>query len=380
MKKVLYIYGNLPSYREDFFTLLSSSLDKEGIEMKVLYGCIKNKQTRQADARLYKTQKLTTKIYNLKLLRFSRMNGLLKAIKKERPDAIVFQFNQTNLSEWDVLRYCKKKSIPYGIWGCNYTRNDLIKPLVIIRNIIYHLLYRNASILIPYGSMYKDFLINMGIEQDKIIVAQNTIDIETISLHAPIKTKESYNHSTTRILYVGALAPQKCIESSIDAVAQLIDEGLDIVYDIVGGGTLFDSLKNLCSQKSGKSKERIVLHGAKYGEDLKKFFCNADLFLMPGTGGLGVNEAMAYGLPIISTIGDETIFDLIDGNGFLMSNMGNKVEQIDCIRNFISLSAEEKLEMSKQSIKLIRERASLMNMVEKHLLACKKLVYEDSIV
>ena len=31
MKKILYIYGNLPSYREEFFTQLSSRLEEEGI-------------------------------------------------------------------------------------------------------------------------------------------------------------------------------------------------------------------------------------------------------------------------------------------------------------------------------------------------------------
>lgn len=95
---------------------------------------------------------------------------------------------------------------------------------------------------------------------------------------------------------------------------------------------------------------------------------------MPGTGGLGVNEAMAYGLPIISTIGDETIIDLIDGNGYLLKEMGNIEEQAASIKRFINLTREQKIQMSERSLNIIRERATLKNMVEKHSLACQHLI------
>lgn len=374
MKKVLYIYGNLPAYRESFFTQLSSCLGQEDIEMKVLYGYITNKQTKQAAAREYKTQKFETKLNDLKILRLSRMMGLLDAVKEEKPDAVIFQFNQTNLSEWKVLRYCRKNHIPYAIWGCNYTRADLKGWLVKLRNIIYKYVYRHASVCIPYGSLYHDFLVNLGMPKNKVITAQNSIDVESISASVSERTIESFSHKTTRVLYVGALAPQKRIESSIEAVAQLINEGEDLIYDIVGGGTQLEVLKDYLSAKPSKIRERIILHGAKYGDELRYFFLHADVFFMPGTGGLGVNEAMAYGLPIISTIGDETVVDLIDGNGYLLKNMGDSPEQVICLRNFLALSAVDKLEMSKKSIDIILGKASLKNMVAKHVEAIKLLI------
>lgn len=376
MRRIIYVYGNLPAYREQFFTQLSSRLKEEGIEMKVMYGLITNKLTSQALARKYSTKRFETKLNDLKFLRFSRMLGLCQAVKEEKPDAVIFQFNQTNLSEWEVLRFCKRNKIPYGIWGCNYTRSDLNGWLVKLRNLIYKYIYRNASICIPYGSIYRDYLISLGVPADKVIVAQNSIDVESISRGVPCRTPDSFEHKTTRILYVGALAPQKRIESSIDAVAQLIDEGIELVYDIVGGGAQFDIIKNHILTKSDKANQSIILHGAMYGEELRKFFLSSDVFLMPGTGGLGVNEAMAYGLPIISTMGDETVVDLLDGNGYLLEKMGDSYEQMSAIRKYISLSAEEKAEMSKKSTELIINRASLQNMVMKHVEACKKLIVE----
>ena len=51
--------------------------------------------------------------------------------------------------------------------------------------------------------------------------------------------------------------------------------------------------------------------GAKHGDELKPYFAEADLFVLPGTGGLAVQEAMSHGLPVIVAKGDGTQDDLV---------------------------------------------------------------------
>ncbi len=54
-------------------------------------------------------------------------------------------------------------------------------------------------------------------------------------------------------------------------------------------------------------------------EDLEKYFVMADLFVLPGTGGLAVQEAMVYGLPVVVAEGDGTQEDLVRSeNGWLI--------------------------------------------------------------
>lgn len=373
MKKIIYIYGNLPAYREEFFTDLSKKLESDGVELKVFYGFIANKVTKQAEAKEFKVEKFETTFKNLKLIRLSRMEGLFERVKEENPDGIIFQYNQTNLSEWEVRSWCLKNKIPYGIWGCNYTRADLNGGLAKLREKIYHPIYRKATMLIPYGTLYRYYFLRLGIPADKVIVAQNSINVEGIVERNPDLANVGES-KTLRILYVGALAPQKLLESSLSAVNTLITEGADIRLDVVGGGVQLDVLKNMLATYTDAVKERIVLHGPKYGDELPAFFKNSDVFLMPGTGGLGVNEAMAYGLPIISTHGDETVYDLIDGNGWFLKKFGSVEEQIEALRWFMSKSIEERKAMGALSRKLILERASLKNMVEKHALACEKMI------
>jgi glycosyltransferase involved in cell wall biosynthesis len=57
--------------------------------------------------------------------------------------------------------------------------------------------------------------------------------------------------------------------------------------------------------------------GARHGAELAAYFSTADLFVLPGTGGLAVQEAMSYGLPVIMGQGDGTNDDLVrPGNGW----------------------------------------------------------------
>jgi glycosyltransferase involved in cell wall biosynthesis len=59
--------------------------------------------------------------------------------------------------------------------------------------------------------------------------------------------------------------------------------------------------------------------GARYGEELGEVFNQADLFVLPGTGGLAVQQAMSHGLPVIVARGDGTQEDLArPENGWLI--------------------------------------------------------------
>jgi glycosyltransferase involved in cell wall biosynthesis len=52
---------------------------------------------------------------------------------------------------------------------------------------------------------------------------------------------------------------------------------------------------------------------------LQSYFAAADLFVLPGTGGLAIQEAMAFALPVIVAEGDGTQNDLVrPENGWLV--------------------------------------------------------------
>ncbi len=62
--------------------------------------------------------------------------------------------------------------------------------------------------------------------------------------------------------------------------------------------------------------------GGIHDEALAPWFRKADLFVLPGTGGLALQQAMAYGLPVIAGVADGTQADLVrQSNGWLLEKI-----------------------------------------------------------
>ena len=270
-----------------------------------------------------------------------------------------------------LVIYCLTHHIPYATWRCGYNRDDYSSISNRIRSLLLRFVERRANYAITYGSFYKKKLIEKGLNPDKIIIAQNTIDIESI-IEKNRDLHRSYSHDCTKVLFVGALIKKKNLESSIEAIKILIEEGYNIIFDIVGGGEMLEPLKKIVNKYNLEDKIHIV--GPKYGDEVREYFRSHDIFLGAGLGGLAINEAMAYGLPIISTNADWTICDLIDGNGYFMEKYGNVELQVNYLKQFIALAPEQKAKMSEKSKEIILQRASLANMVEKHKEVCMNLL------
>lgn len=230
---------------------------------------------------------------------------------------------------------------------------------------------RKAKVHICYGHLYKQYLQHRHIPSENIFIAQNTIDVEKI-LERSFSPEFSKEEGHIKILYVGALIKNKKLEAAMLAVQKIKQKGYFIEFNIVGGGRILNVLQNFVAEH--EMGEYINIVGPKYGEELTAYFLNADVFLLTGSGGLAINEAMAYGLPIISTAGDGTVYDLVDQNGFLLKQFGDIDEISDKLEMFIRLSPEIKRKMSLRSKNIIREKASLQNMANHYTQACIKLL------
>lgn len=372
MKKIAYIYSNLPAYRKGFFAGLDNSLSAEGVEMSVLFGTLTDKkEVKQDTTSGYKKVPFTSKTMRLGPITFVTIPGLFETFKKEKPDAAVISYMSTNLTMMRIVLYCLQHKKPYATWRCGYNNDDYKKIIAKIRSWLITFVEKKAKYCISYGSYYRQILINKGILPERIIVAQNTIDIESIVERNKDLVRD-YSGEETKVLFVGALIKKKFLETSIEAVERLYKEDYKISFDIVGGGEMVEPLIKLVKARGLESIIHIV--GPKYGDEVRTYFRDHDVFLAAGLGGLAINEAMAYGLPIISTNADWTICDLIDGNGYFMDKYKDVELQVKYLRSFMELSPEEKTAMSKRSIEIILGKASLSNMVAKHKEVCMKMI------
>lgn len=372
-KKIAIVLPTLPVYRKEFFELLNEKLADEEVEFVVFHGTTRTKIVKSARDIRFAEKCLETTETRLPGCTVTRIRQLAGAVKKYRPDGVIFLFNPAVVSFWQIRYYCIRKKIPYGVWSCGYVRPELSEKVKRLREkILLHVLMP-ARVHICYGHLYERYLAGLGIAPDKIVVAQNTIHVEKILSSAAVRSRfPEKGDGATRVLYVGALIKNKKLEAAMLAVQALRRKGYSVRFTIVGGGKILDELKKFAATHG--MNDYIVLTGPEYGEKLVSYFAGSDVFLLSGSGGLAVNEAMAYGLPVISTVGDGTISDLIDGNGFLLRAFGDVEEIAGALEKFIRLPEEVKRNMQERSRQIVRQKASLNRMTERYKEACLKLL------
>ncbi|MBN2502437.1 MAG: glycosyltransferase, partial [Anaerolineales bacterium] len=116
------------------------------------------------------------------------------------------------------------------------------------------------------------------------------------------------------VLFVGRLQARKRIDLLLQACAAL-PENLQPELVIVGDGPARAEFET----QAAEFYPRAQFAGAHFGDELATYFAAADLFVLPGTGGLAIQQAMVSGLPVIVAEGDGTQDDLVrPGNGWLL--------------------------------------------------------------
>jgi glycosyltransferase involved in cell wall biosynthesis len=167
------------------------------------------------------------------------------------------------------------------------------------------------------------------------------------------------------ILFVGRLQVRKRVDALLHACAQL---GSNPRLVIVGEGPEREVLQSLAREVY----PRAEFVGARHGADLAPYLKEADLFVLPGTGGLAIQEAMSYGLPVIVAQGDGTQDDLVrPGNGWqippddfgaLVSTIKDALTDVERLRR-----------MGRESYRIVKKEVNIKKMVETFVTALNRL-------
>jgi glycosyltransferase involved in cell wall biosynthesis len=116
---------------------------------------------------------------------------------------------------------------------------------------------------------------------------------------------------------------------------------------LIGGGAIENELAEYVASNDIKD----IHFAGKVFEGISKYFLMADLFVLPGLGGLSIFEAMVHGLPVISASADGTEVDLIEEghNGYIL-----KTDEVDELTEKLYIFLRDK-EMAKSFGKRSRE-------------------------
>jgi glycosyltransferase involved in cell wall biosynthesis len=186
--------------------------------------------------------------------------------------------------------------------------------------------FRRVDAVITAGDDGRTFSMRYGVPPERIYVARHVVDVEHFSSGAAT-ARRSRDEIRAELgvrgvvfLYVGRLWRGKGINTLLEAYAA-VEHDLrgDSSLLVVGDGSE-ESLFRVARQRGGL---RVRLAGFHQWADLPRMYAASDVFVFPTLGdpyGLVVDEAMATGLPIISTTAAGEINERIrEGvNGYLV--------------------------------------------------------------
>ena len=252
-------------------------------------------------------------------LYFCWQAGLTEWLDAWNPDALIVEANPRYLSTPAALEWMRRRARPAIGWGLGSP--PVSGPLAGMRRARRLAFVRRFDALITYSRRGAQEYAALGYPAERIFVAPNAAVPRPVSV-PPRRTPELEGRPC--VLFVGRLQWRKRLDDLLIACAALPEE-LQPRLVIVGEGPEEGDLKDL----AGQIYPRAEFPGAKHGAELKPYFAAADLFVLPGTGGLAVQEAMSYGLPVIMGQGDGTNDDLVrpstptsPGNGWQLAEQG----------------------------------------------------------
>jgi glycosyltransferase involved in cell wall biosynthesis len=278
-------------------------------------------------------------------------SGLMNWLSDWDPDVLILEANPRYLSSQAAVRWMHKKNRPVIGWGLGAPSlgTGLFGRLRQVRRENF---LNQFDTLITYSQTGAEEYAQMGFSEESIFVAVNAVTPKPDHPMPERKTGEKI-----RLLFVGRLQERKNVNNLILACASLPEE-IQPELAIVGDGPAKEKLMSLAQQVYPEAS----FTGALYGDKLVEQFKEADLFVLPGTGGLAIQQAMTYGLPVIAAEADGTQQDLVrPENGWQIppNNIQALIEILQTALSDIKGLREKGL----RSYKIVSEEINLEQMV-----------------
>lgn len=291
--KVVFFYYALLHYRESLFDYLSES-DRINFQMV----CGKN-VSQFDDMTYYQSSSENIHFVNNKLIsifgrRFMIQFNALKTILKLNPEILVLRgVNPQLLSTHLIYFYFRifKSNVKLVWWGHGGVGNQGR-----IGEWIRMFFYRNSKGVLIQGRKGVDSLLKAGIKKEKLfLVGNNLNDTDLGYLNTEIVPKKATNK--LKLIFVGRVVQAKRIDLLLDVLKLLKEENYSFTCKIIGAGPILDDLKAQ-ADLFGLS-EVVEFCGAKFGKELRSYFLESDLMVIPDYVGLSIIHGLSYGIPFV---------------------------------------------------------------------------------
>lgn len=360
--KILIIHNIISPARIALFNELNDYYKKRGDEFKVLFlsESDKNRNWKNEFEIKFNYQILKNhaiRIGQKDLFTFFINLNIKKILNQNIPDKIIC-FGWDHLSAYISNVWARKNKKQFTLW-CGSTKYEKSWRRTLFKPLVKYLLKRTNDFIV-YGTRAKNYLMTFGVDKSKINIFFNSIDVDyfqnkiikftdidrrNLKKIIGIKTKKI-------ILFNGQLIERKGIFNLLNAFKTYQEKDNDISLLIIGTGKEEEKIKRIIQRENVKN---IFFTGFIPYKELYKYYAISDVLILPSkeeVWGLVVNEAMACGLPVITTRQTGSSVDLVEENrNGIIINTGTPKNIKEAIEKIFEL----KLNKKNNSLEIIKK-------------------------
>ena len=281
-------------------------------------------------------------------------------IRKIRPDAIILFLHLKDTMIWPLIHWIKAMRIPVIYWNKGVNLDDAGNRL---KNGFFRYIHTMSDGIILYSAREKKYISTRN--QHKVFVANNTINYNVFP--EITESKEELKRILgipfeKVVLFVGRMdvaGGRKKVNHLIDIFREIDVPHAGLV--IVGSG-LSETLLKKCNPANTICPGEVHDPGNVW---ISRIFRCADIFSIPGHVGLGINQAMFWGLPVVTEEGGQPpeIQCLIDGrNGFIVPE--DNLEELKRKIIYLLEDDEKRREMGRCAREDLLKNSSIEGMFE----------------
>lgn len=296
--KVCIIQPVLKNYRVPFFQTLQRALERDGIDLVVVYSDPWRSEAKRGD------HSELPEPLGCRANAFFFGNLYIQFVLRPWLDAdlvIVEQANKHALNYILLLRrlFTRKK---VAFWG--HGRSPFHSPNSLGERIKSLMLMR-ADWWFAYTRRTASYLEAQGFSRRSITNVENAVDVEALRQQLlsvsqadrqQVKRDLGWPTSSRVGIYCGSLYENKRLDLLFEAADALYQRDPHFRLLVVGGGPLEAAVRNYCAQRSW-----VRFVGPQFGFRKAALLSISEIWLNPGGVGLGVLDSFAAGVPLITS-------------------------------------------------------------------------------
>lgn len=272
---------------------------------------------------------------------------VLSWLRKTDPEVLIMEANMRYPGSLTAVHWMHRRNRPVIGWGLGTGSTG---------RVLQSRFLKNFDAMITYSSAGKESYIRAGFSAERIFIACNAAAPRP-NRPMPQRLPDCFDGRPV-VLYVGRLQKRKRLDLLMRACAAQPEELRPRLW-IVGDGPIRSELETAAEQDYPETE----FFGALYGEALTARFDRADLFCLPGTGGLALQEAMASALPLIAAEADGTQADLVRPANGIQIIPGDLPELSAALTNMLS-DPPRLRKMGEESFRIVCEEINLEAMAD----------------